>query len=203
MSWALLVANIGLVIATVGLVIFTKRMADEAALTRGEMERARAEMVAAREEAVRTREEMTEARALSVRPRLAFDVMVLGGKVGLLLIRNVGNGVALQVNLKITFGGAHPEVRTWSEPSFAPSESHELKLPDFALRDVGSLAEYEMRIQVEGSMRNLDGEEIPVEEDFDTSDWWRNVVEAKERIAGRRKLPGVDPTSWGLVQSDD
>ena len=102
-------------------------------------------MVEARREAVLTREEMAETRSLSVRPRLAFDLIVLDGRIGLLLIRNVGNGVALNVSLDLNFGGAEPDARHWSEPSFAPGESHELKLPEYALRDIGSLAGDDMR----------------------------------------------------------
>jgi hypothetical protein len=194
-NWAILAASIGLVIATAGLVYFTKRLADEATLTR-------AEMFAAREEAVRTREEMTKARSLSVRPKLAFDLMVLGGRVGLLLIRNVGNGVALRVALDISFdSGDSSDIRHWSEPSIVPGESHELKLPEFALRNVGTLSEKELRIRVGGSMRDVDDDEIRVEEDLHASEWWRNVVAAQERAGGRRKLPGIDPTEWGIAKT--
>jgi hypothetical protein len=107
MSWALLAGSIGLVLATVGLVYFTRALVDEAGLTRSEM-------VEAREEAVRTREEMAEARLLSARPKLAFDLMVLGGKIGVLLIRNVGNGAALDVSLNISFDMAgSSDKRDW------------------------------------------------------------------------------------------
>ena len=141
MNWALLVASIGLVVATGGLVFFTKRLVDEARLTRAEIVAARDEMVESRKEAVLAREEMVETRSLSIRPRLGFDLMVLGGKVGLLLIRNVGNGVALDVNLVINFKmTGRSEPRNWRESSFVPGESHELKLPEFALRDIGELS---------------------------------------------------------------
>jgi hypothetical protein len=152
---------------------------------------------------VAARKEMVEARALSVRPRLAFDLMVLGGKVGLLLIRNVGNGVALNVSLDLIFGGAEPDARHWTEPSFVPGESHELKLPEYALRDIGTLADDDMRIHIRGVMYDVNDEEIRFEEVLLASEWWRTVVAAQERVGGRRKLPGVDPRTWGLVKDED
>ena len=197
MDWALLAASVGLVVFTCGLVYFTKRLVHEATLTR-------AEMVEAQEEAVRRREEMAEARSLSVRPILAFDLMVLGGRIGMLLIRNVGNGAALDVSLSIAFQmTGHMEPRDWREPSVVPGESHELKLPEFARRDIGTLSEEDLRIVVEGKMQDLYGNWIRVEEDFRASDWWRSVVRAEERVGGRRKLPGVDPRTWGQSSSDD
>ncbi len=181
MSWALLAASIGLVIVTGGLVYFTWRLADEA---------------------TKTRTEMAEARSLSVRPRLAFDLMVLGGKVGLLLIRNVGNGVALNVRVDLIFGGAEPDSRRWSEPSIVPGESHELKLPEHALRNINSLADDDMRIHVRGVMYDVNKQETRFEEDFHASEWWRTVVGAQERVRGRRKLPGIDPSEWGIAKDD-
>src|SRR4029077_8733045 len=137
----------------------------------------------------------------SVRPKLTFDLMVLGGKVGLLLIRNVGNGVALNVSLDLIFGGAEPDSRRWGEPSIVPGESHELKLPEQALRDIGSLASGDMRIHIRGVMHDMHDEEIRFEETFDASEWWRTVVAAPERVGGRRKLPGIDPNEWGIAKT--
>jgi hypothetical protein len=84
-----------------------------------------------------------------------------------------------------------------------PGESHELKLPEFALRDVGTLSSQDLRIIVEGKMQDLYGKWIPVEEDFRASDWWRSVVRAQERVGGRRKLPGIDPNEWGTAKNYD
>jgi hypothetical protein len=185
-DWVNLAATGGLIMATGGLVYYTRQLVTEARESRTE--------------AIKTREEMEESRHLSVRPLLAFDVMLLGGKVGMLLIRNVGNGPALDVDLKLTFDDEEDESRSWAEPSIVPGESHELRLPTRPLHDIRALTKHPLVLHVEGSMRNVDGRNVPVNKDFDIAAWWQKIETAQERVGGRRKLPGVDPSSWGVVK---
>jgi hypothetical protein len=77
-----------------------------------------------------------------------------------------------------------------------------LKLPEFALQDIGSLSYHDLTIHVEGSMRDVNDKEIAVDETFRASEWWRTVVAAQERVGGRRKLPGVDPNEWGIAPTE-
>jgi hypothetical protein len=132
---------------------------------------------------------MEEARHLSVRPRLAFDAMGLSGKFGgVLLIRNVGRGPALGVDLVVTFEGPG-ERREWSEASIVPDESHELKLPEPVLTDLDAALERPLVAHVEGKMEDLYGRRIDVAARVDVSEWWAKVSAADERIAGRKKAP--------------
>ena len=172
---ALVVATVGLVAATIALAFYTRSLVREAKANRAEAENAR--------------REMEEARHLSVRPRLTFDPHVLGGKVGVLLIRNLGRGPALGVELSITFEGPG-ERRQWSEPSFAPGESYELKLPEPFLQDIGAAAEQPLAVRVEGKLDDLYGRRIEVAARLDVSEWLTRSAAAAERVAGRRKLPG-------------
>ena len=131
-----------------------------------------------------------------MRPYLAVDVLVLGGKVGMLLIRNVGRGPALDVNLEIVFefaGG--PDRRRWSESSIEPGESHQLRLPNPFLGNINAAADQDLLAVVRGSMRDVDTLVIDVDEQVDISAWYRQAVEAEVRVRGRRKIPGVDPMS--------
>jgi hypothetical protein len=171
----LIVATGGLVLATAVLVYYTRGLVAEAKNARAEAER--------------SRREMEEARHLSVRPRLAFDAMGLDGKFGgVLLIRNVGRGPALDVDLAVTFEGPD-ERREWSEASVVPDECHELKLPEPFLRDLDTTLERPLAVRVEGRMNDLYGRAIDVDSRVDVSEWWAKVVAADERVAGRKKVP--------------
>jgi len=81
MDWLLAVETFALAAATVALAWFTRQLVREGAATRALNQ----QMV----------NEMEESRSHSVRPRLALDIQVLGGKAGELLIRNVGRGQRL------------------------------------------------------------------------------------------------------------
>lgn len=141
------VTTLGLVGATVGLVYVTRQLVGEARLSRADAA-------------------LVEARA--IRPRLAFDAMVLGGKVGMLLIRNVGNGPAFDVELTLRFRqDGSDETRGWAEPSVVPGESHELNLPSPAREDIATLGEHPIVVYVLGSMRDLDGRVLAVSDTFD------------------------------------
>lgn len=165
MDWGVLIATIGLVAATCALGYFTLGLVQEARASRLE----------------------------AVLPRLAFDVHPLGGTVGVLLIRNVGRGAALSVELTVTYEGPNEVVR-WREASVVPGESHELNLPTPYLEDVRTALERPLVIGVEGTMLDVGGHRHDVLERLDVAEWLRASIEARERIAGRRKLPGTEPT---------
>lgn len=174
--------EVGLVVATAGLVTVTGVLAY---FTKSLVQEARA----ARAEAKRTRQEMVKARQRGVRPRLAFDAMGLSGKFGgVLLIRNVGLGPALDVALTVTFEGPG-EQREWSEASMVPGESHELNLPEPYKRNLDATLEQPLAVRVEGGMYDLYGNRIRVSARLDVSAWWAKVAAADERVAGRRKVP--------------
>jgi hypothetical protein len=177
MDIALITETGGLVLATGVLAWFTRDLAQQARL--------------AWVEARRTRQEMERSRELGVRPVLAFDVHVAGGKVGLLLLRNVGRGPALDVTLGFNFWGE--DVRQWSERSIEPGESHQFKLPEPLLSDIWQARDTEFAVDVSGQMTDVQGHMIEVSDSIDFTGWTRAVATADERIVGRRKIAGVEP----------
>jgi hypothetical protein len=174
---ALITLTVGLVLATGVLAWFTRDLARQARL--------------AWIEAQSTRREMEHSRELGVRPRLTFDPHVAGGKIGLLLLRNVGRGPALDVTLRFNFWD--DEVREWSERSIEPEESHQFKLPEPMLSDVFRALDERLTIHVSGQMTDLEGRAIEVSDTLDLAAWTRGAMNSGERIVGRRKIAGVDP----------
>lgn len=170
--------TLGLVVVTGALARFTKHLVGEARTTRYEME---------------------ESRLLTIRPLLAFDVMVLGGRIGELFIKNVGQGPAFDVRLSILFEHQRgPDRREWREFTMVPGESHELHLPDLFHRDMRTCESESLAVSISGSMRDSEDLIIDIEESLDVSEWWNTNVAADERILGRRKIP-ESPT--GTTQS--
>ena len=171
-----------LAIATGGLVIVTGFLAW---FTRSLVAEAKATWMEAQD----TRGEMERSRRLSVRPLLAFDPHILGGTVGVLLVRNVGGGPALDVNLSMYFDAAD-ERRAWSERSIVPGESHQFNLPQPFLGAAFEAKDRQLTITVTGRMRDGEDRQIEIEESIDFSAWARSAIDSGERIKGRRKLPG-------------
>jgi hypothetical protein len=168
----------GLVAATGVLAWFTRELASRA--------------LEARDEAILTRQEMEASRDLSVTPVLTFDPHLIGGLHGTILIRNVGQGTAFDVRLNVDYKGA--DFRTeWRESSIVPGESHQLMFPEpFFERTVEKVAQRRLVVHVTGAMRDVYGRERPIDQELDVAGWAKAVGEAKERVKGRRKIPGVD-----------
>jgi hypothetical protein len=167
----------GLVLATGVLAWFTRELATQARL--------------AWSEARDTRHEMERSRELSVRPLLAFDPHVAGGQIGLLLLRNVGRGPALEVTLRLRFW--NEEVRDWSEQSVEPGESHQFKLPEPLLADMWQATKDQFTIRIEGRMTDLEGRVIGISDTVDLTAWTKAALGSGERVVGRRKIAGVEP----------
>jgi hypothetical protein len=165
------------VLATAVLAWFTRELAQQARL--------------AWMEARSTRHEMERSRELSVRPVIAFDVHVAGGKVGFLLLRNLGGGPAFAVTLQLKFGGE--DVREWSERSIEPGESHQFKLPAPFQSDIWRAQDVQFTVDVSGQMTDVEGRTIEVSAAIDFTEWTRSAENARERIVGRRKIAGVEP----------
>lgn len=176
MDWAIVVLSGGLVAATAVLAWFTRDLVTNARL--------------AWTEAQNTRGEMERTRQLSVRPILAFDPHVVGGMIGMLLVRNVGRGPALEVTLRFDYWGTP---REWFERSVEPGESHQFKLPAPFEADIWKAKDIELEITIEGRMRDLDGHQHEISDVVDLTAWVRAALSSGERIVGRRKIAGADP----------
>jgi hypothetical protein len=72
--------------------------------------------------------EMRRARLLSVLPKMAVDIQMVGPRYGVVVVRNVGVGPALRVDLHIFFGDRNNEAiehRHWLAHVVAPAEEHQ------------------------------------------------------------------------------
>jgi len=174
---ALITLSAGLVLATAVLAWFTRALAQHARL--------------AWMEAQATRREMEYARELGARPLLAFDAHVVGGKIGFLLVRNLGRGPALDVTLRFNYWDEDP--RAWYERSFGPGESHQFKIPEPLHSDVFRARDGQFTVEISGQSTDLEGRAIEIFDAADFTRWTRDAENAGERIVGRRKIAGVEP----------
>lgn len=124
----------------------------------------------------------------TVRP---FSLSTIRTRSPKVVIRTVGRGPALGVDLAITFEGPG-ERREWSEASIVPDEAHELKLPEPFRTDLDATLEQPLSVHVGGRMEDLYSRQIDVNTRIDVSEWWAKIAAADERVAGRKKVPG-DP----------
>jgi hypothetical protein len=176
---ALSVTTALLFLATAALALFTRNLVAEAKT--------------AWQQAQDARREMERARELSIRPELAIDVHPVGGIIGFLIIRNVGLGVALDVELRFVYEGVDDDPREWEERSVVPGESHQFPLPGAYRENVFAASTNPLTVRVTGRMHDLAGKPIEISAAVDVDGWARKAMQAEERIVGRRKIPGVEP----------
>lgn len=120
----------------------------------------------------RMADEMKKTRFQTVRPKLGLYIhpySPLGGHVG---IRSLGPGVALNVNLKLTFQPSG-ESRTWQTPLFSPGEDAQFFFPNIANKLPGfvELRENQVQVNIEGSMLDVSGRAHPVDEHLNAGAW--------------------------------
>lgn len=157
MDIALLVLTGALVLTTIVYAYFTAKMADE----------------------------MRESRELSVRPRLALDIHMLGPSVGMVELRSLGPGTAVDIAVMLAFTPPG-ETRAWRSPVFAPGQTALFDFPDpaegaAAGHNMESLKEHGVRVALNGSLNDIEGREYLVEEALSVADWW-SVVSAADQL---------------------
>lgn len=141
--------------------------------------------------------EMRESRRLSVAPKLAISIFMLGPTYGIARLVNVGHGPALEVDVKLGFyqrDGSGVIERPWQSPFMPPGEEHDFIEPEDLgdIQSMEALARICSKITVTGSMRSSLGDDIAVSETTgDLKEWFemsaavRHVWEAEPK----RKVP--------------
>jgi hypothetical protein len=116
--------------------------------------------------------EMRRARLLSLLPKLVLDIAMPGPTFGLVVVRNVGTGPALEADLRLGFEGtteAEREERFWLAHVIAPGENHEF-LPPQAVNSLDDLAAQHPVITLRGSHLDALGQSHAVDERMDVAE---------------------------------
>ncbi len=137
--------------------------------------------------------EMRASRKLTVLPKLAAELNVLGPQHADILLRNVGPGPALDVDVMIVLEPTSPATLTPDKRRFrakvmAPGEQHEF-LPQSPERGgmvaIDTLTMHYSAVRVRGTMRDALGDVHQVDEAMEDLAEWRQLRFA----AGRRRVP--------------
>lgn len=156
MEAALVTANIALVLVTLMLAIPNWRMSNE----------------------------MRRTRLLSILPRLALDVKILGAGLGLITVRNVGEGPALDVQAKLTFEG-HGDGREVAFHSVSEDQTHSFMPPRNAgneLMRMDELTAVSDRVTLRGKMHDALGNEHPINESIALAETWEITKLSHRRL---------------------
>jgi hypothetical protein len=158
--------------------------------------------------------EMRSARLLSLLPKLALDIKMIGPTYGDVVVRNVGPGTAIDADLTLTFEGseaAEREERRWLAHVIAPGEDHEF-LPGDGIGGMDGLVAKHPTIALAGTIRDALGQTHAVDERIDVAEAWgrlenalhrweeppdRKVVRELEKI--RKELDGIKRQLGGLA----
>jgi hypothetical protein len=127
--------------------------------------------------------EMRSARLLSLLPKLALDIEMIGPTFGDVVVRNVGPGAAVEADLVLTFEAASPgdkEERRWLAHVITPGEKHEF-LPGDGIRSMDALVAKHPTIALSGTVRDARGQTHNVDERIDVAEAWRRLEAALHR----------------------
>ena len=152
----LVTANIALVLVTFALAVPTWRMVSE----------------------------MRRTRLLSIQPRLALDVKILGAGLGLITVRNVGEGPAMNVQATLTFEG-RGEAREVAFHCVSEDQMHSYLPP----RDEGNelmrmdeLTATSDRVTLRGRMQDALGHEHAIDEGIALAEAWEITKVSNRRL---------------------
>lgn len=140
--------------------------------------------------------EMRNARQLSLRPKIALDVELLGPKFGVIVVANVGAGAALDSRLTLVFHNAdgENEEREWIDHLIAPGERHEF-LPPKDVNNMDQLVATYPRVSARGTVVDLFGDTIDVNETIAIAEAWERIGTLSHRWqepAPDRLIRGVE-----------
>jgi hypothetical protein len=142
--------------------------------------------------------EMRRSREAQIRPKLAIDVHALTPMYVVARVRNVGQGPALDVDVKLTFepapdSDADPVVREWRTTVIAPGEHRDFMPPEDL--DMEPLARKWNVITLTGQATDAAGSTHTVDEA--TAD----LLEQQRRIAALGMLWEEDPERLGAREA--
>jgi hypothetical protein len=128
--------------------------------------------------------EMRRARVLSLLPKLVLDVKMVGPTFGLIVVRNVGAGPALNADLTLTLAEGEDggrEERQWLAHVIAPGEEHEF-LPPQDVDGMNELVSRHPTIGLRGTFRDAFDHEQIVAERIDIAEAWESLAAARRRF---------------------
>jgi hypothetical protein len=126
--------------------------------------------------------EMRRARVLSLLPKLVLDVKMVGPTFGVIVVRNVGTGPALDAELTLVLEGDAPvrEEREFQAHVIAQGEQHEFLPPD-PVNSMDELVSRHPTVALVGGFRTAFDEEEVVRERIDIAEVWRSLKGARRR----------------------
>ena len=127
--------------------------------------------------------EMRESRELSIRPRIALEVQMLSPTIGMVALRSLGPGTAVDVAVLLSFTPPG-ETRAWRSPVFVPGQQAIFETPPPVEGDLGhnmeALKKHGVTVVAKGSMSDLNGREYRIDETLSAADWWSVVSESQQ-----------------------
>jgi hypothetical protein len=144
--------------------------------------------------------EMKETRLFSFRPRLALDLKVIAPHSGVVVVRSLGPGPAVDVRVTVTYqpSGAR---KVFLAPVLVPGQSNDffpIGASGAPALELDDLASQGVVVGLVGTMLDAYGDQHSVDETLVIAEWWDAVKQADrlsdtpadERIA---KETGEDP----------
>jgi hypothetical protein len=127
--------------------------------------------------------EMRETRRLSVRPKLALQVLPHGPTHGHLALKNLGPGAALEVDVTLRFEPLG-ESRPWRTDVLVPGEQAEFEFPSPAVDappfSFADLERDKVRVLLQGSARDVGWKKHTVWDEVDASAWSSTVERSRQ-----------------------
>jgi hypothetical protein len=132
--------------------------------------------------------ELAATRELMVLPKLALEFLRLGPTATDVLVRNVGPGPALDVDVRLIFeprpeGNVGREERRWRRNLLAPGEQKDFLPPGDLNDNLNRLPKEYQEVRLVGSMRDATGKTYVVDEVFSDLAAWREML-GRERFVG-------------------
>jgi hypothetical protein len=132
--------------------------------------------------------ELAETRELSVLPKLALEFLRLGPTAMDVLVKNVGPGPALDVDVRLIFeplpnSETPEEDRRWRRNILAPGEQKDFFPPGELNDNLNRLPQEYEEIRLTGTMKDATGKTHVIDEAFTDLSGWRSTL-GRERFVG-------------------
>jgi len=132
--------------------------------------------------------EMAATRELSILPKLALEFLRLGPTAMDVLVKNVGPGPALDIDVRLIFeprggGNADREERRWRRNLLAPGEQKDFLPPGDLNDNLNRLPQEYQHVRLAGTMKDAANKTHAVDEIFADLPEWRDML-GRERFVG-------------------
>jgi len=131
--------------------------------------------------------EMRKARNAAILPKLALEFHPLGSTAMTVVIKNVGPGAALDLDVRVVYDpvgeGHQPQEARWRRNILASGEQYDFLPPGGVNDNVNQLPATYKAVRLVGTMKDAAGATHDVDEAFDDLAEWRKVLgEAHQRF---------------------